>query len=171
MSLEAGCRERLLQSEDGRRAVALLDAWERRLADHEAEIARLRDALEFETDCLAAARKSGKTLSEQRSELRASLAEAKGISREAAVLLEQREEAYKLLREEYEREKRTYAVYRETAEHFLRVMQLQRDQMQPLMKACLAVPERPRREAHKLSIPWLAQLLEAIAEWQKTYEV
>lgn len=33
MSLELGCRERLLQTEDGRQAVRLLDAWEDKLAD------------------------------------------------------------------------------------------------------------------------------------------
>lgn len=70
MSLESGCRERLLQSEDGRRAVALLDAWEKVISDHETEIARLRHDLEFESDCLEAARKGGKHLSEERSELR-----------------------------------------------------------------------------------------------------
>lgn len=32
MSLERGCRERLEQTEDGRRALAVLDSWEQRVA-------------------------------------------------------------------------------------------------------------------------------------------
>ena len=51
MSLESGCRQRLEQSEDGRRAVALLDAWENQINDHCAEIARLRQELEDQQKC------------------------------------------------------------------------------------------------------------------------
>lgn len=306
MSLELGCRERLLQSEDGRQAVALLDVWEQRIVELEVqasgfsevdgivkeleldetkasllssrlETEQLKDDLDFESACLNAAQKNGKCIWEQWQETRAELATTKaaleeaklavsallkasgvegdrheetrahlsrtmqgelvalaeisrlnvelaiaqGSSKEAlqnlddseaeltqvkeqlkswwrrsdknrryaslwkehakrlavtvreleregevaAELLEQREDAYRLLWKSYEREQKTHDVYKETAEHFVKAMQANHDRAQPLLKACQGVPECVRKEALGLSIPWLATLFEAINVW------
>lgn len=261
MSLESGCRERLLQTADGKQAVALLDSWEQRIVEleewkkaagwredgfgpqtpaevavfqreaehvngqvaaleiskaraelatcqaareeamacirmmlkanedersrHEATKAHLSRSMQGEADALA-------EITRLKEEIRTELAIAQGSAKEAlqnlddseaevkylkqqlerywrlfntprrfaflwkehakrllatvreleregqvaADLLEQREDAYKLLWESYEREQRMHAIYKESAEDCIRAMQGERDQLQPMLKVC-----------------------------------
>ncbi len=128
------------------------------------ELATLRKDLDFETDSLTAMRKNGRTVCEQRDQIRTELESAKATAKEALQnldeseeevtqlrvrvaeleqeaqvaddLLEQREDAYKLLWESHEREQQTHAVYRESAEDCMRALQTEYDLVQPMLKAC-----------------------------------
>lgn len=72
------------------------------------EIAKLRADVEFSNDCLEAAQKNGKVVCEQRDKVRAELeaqvTELKQKVKQAADLLGQREGAYEVLWENYQRD-------------------------------------------------------------------
>lgn len=86
------------------------------------------------------------------------------VAHAAADVLEGQTDASKQLLEKYRLEQQTHAVYRETAEHFMRAMQFHHDLAAPVLKACKAIPEHARKGL-VLGMPWLGTLYAAINTW------
>lgn len=70
-----------------------------RILDLEKEVARLKNDLAFESDCLKATQENGRVVSKRLEELRIDLNEAKGTAKEALKNLDESEEEVTQLRQ------------------------------------------------------------------------